>query len=505
MSQYIRRSDAVDVMLFGEGTYPYIRGGVSSWIHQLINGMSDLKFGIVFLGSVRSDYGDMLYALPENLVHLEAHYMFDEDDVEKRTQRAKDHPEFGTVRELHEWFKHKQGDIPGVMKNIDFYTKKITHDHFLHSKQSWDYINEKYLQNCPDIPFIDYFWTVKNIHRPIWKLAKIVETMPTCKLLHSPSTGYAGFLGALASHHMNRPFVLTEHGIYTRERKIDMLTANWVDFKKASLLKQPEEFNYIKKMWVTFFEQIGEFSYSRADPILSLFSGAREIQVRFGAAREKTQVVPNGVDVDGLRKAYEAREEGVPKVITLIGRVVSIKDIKTFIRAIRIAVNTMPQLQAWVVGPMNEDPDYAAECANMVETMGLKEHFLFKGFQNIKDILPKTGLLTLTSISEGMPLTILEGFAAGVPCVSTDVGSCRDLILGGLGAEDEAIGAAGAITGIANPSALAESYIRFLSDEALWYRAQRAALERVERYYRQDTFLQTYRNIYEEAINSWQA
>lgn len=279
-----------------------------------------------------------------------------------------------------------------------------------------------------------------------------------------------------------------------------MLTADWIKFQKPTLLKQPEEFNYIKKMWVNFFEQIGSFSYRRAEKIFSLFSGARDIQVYFGADSSKTEVIPNGVDVDELGECYLKRPTEVPKVITLIGRVVSIKDIKTFIRAIRIVANEIEDVEAWVVGPLDEDPIYAQECMNMVETLKLENNFYFKGFQNIKDILPKTGLLTLTSVSEGMPLTILEGYAAGVPCVATDVGSCRDLIYGGLGEEDEAIGSAGAVTSIANPSALAESYIHFLTDDKAWKTAQKAALERVQRYYRQDTFLENYRTVYKEVM-----
>ncbi len=504
MSEYVRRSKHVDIMLFGEGTYPYIRGGVSSWIHQLINGMPDLTFGIVFLGASRSDYGDVLYALPDNLIHLEVHYMFDDNESILDKKRQKDLPTFKNIEALYDWFKNKDGDIPEAMKDISFYNKDINYAHFLHSKQAWDFINKQYLKNCPDIPFIDYFWTVKNIHRPIWKLAEIAETMPSAKILHSPSTGYAGFLGALNAFHTNTPFILTEHGIYTRERRIDMLTADWIDFKKPLLLRQPDEFNYIKKMWTTFFEQIGEFVYHKADPILSLFSAARDIQVDFGADREKTAVIPNGVDVDGLHQAYLARKEGAtPHVITLIGRVVSIKDIKTFIRAIRIAADTIPDIEAWVVGPLDEDEGYALECQNMVETLGLEKNFFFKGFQNIKDILPLTGLLTLTSISEGMPLTILEGYAAGVPCVATDVGSCKDLIYGALNDEDIALGHAGAITSIANPSDLAENYIRFLSDDVLWKEAQHAALERVQRFYRQDAFLHSYRKIYDKVLDTW--
>jgi len=170
----------------------------------------------------------------------------------------------------------------------------------------------------------------------------------------------------------------------------------------------------------------------------------------------------------------------------------------------RITINAIPEAEAWIVGPMDEDEEYALECQNMAESLGIKDNIKFLGFQNIKDILPRSGLQTLTSISEGMPLVILEGFAAGVPCIATDVGSCYDLIKGGLNEEDIALGSAGEITGIANPTALAAEYIRYLTDEELWKKAQAVALKRVEKFYRQETFLKAYKDIYEKEMASWQ-
>jgi len=504
MAKYIRQSDSVDIMMLGEGTYPYVRGGVSSWIHQIMLGLSEFKFGIVFLGSREEDYEGILYELPENLVHLEVHYMFDDTQMLPHKREGSEEA-MDVIKNLYGFFKGKREKIPSQMHDINFYMNKMPYEDFLFSQQSWEFIEQRYKENCPDISFIDYFWTVRNIHKPIWKLAEIVTKMPETKLLHSPSTGYAGFLATLASYDRELPFILTEHGIYTRERKIDMLTADWIDFKKPTLLKQPEESNYIQGMWVKFFERIGQFSYIKADEILSLYSGAREIQVKFGAPKQKTRIIPNAVDVDGLNAVLDKRKEGVPPVITLIGRVVSIKDIKTFIRAMRITISEIPEAQAWIVGPMDEDKEYATECQNMAESLGIQDNIKFLGFQNIKEILPQSGLLTLTSISEGMPLVILEGFAAGVPCVATDVGSCMDLIKGGLDEEDIALGSAGEVTSIANPSALAKEYIRYLSDESLWKKAQKVALERVEKYYRQEKFLGDYRELYIKHMgDAWQ-
>jgi glycosyltransferase involved in cell wall biosynthesis len=307
-----------------------------------------------------------------------------------------------------------------------------------------------------------------------------------------------------------------------------MLSADWVEFKKPSLLQQPEEYNYIKRMWVEFFNKIGVFCYNRSNHVLSLFSGAQKIQINFGANENRTLVIPNGVDVDGLMNTMQYREEIPKPIVTLIGRVVPIKDIKTFIRAIKIASKTIPDIEGWIVGAVDEDKEYVEECQQMAMSLNLKERMqvfdgnksdktkeeiiassdqikLF-GHSNIKEILPLSAVQTLSSISEGMPLVILEGFAAGVPCVATDVGSCKDLIEGGINEEDLSMGIAGAITGIANPDALAQEYVRLLNFEnGHWKRAQAVALKRVQKYYRQEMFLQDYRDIYNEAKDlSWE-
>jgi len=500
---YIKKADKVDVLIFAEGTYPYVRGGVSSWIHQLVTQLSSFTFGICFIGSQPDDYGDILYDLPKNLIHLEVHYLFTPDQ-KVNTQYKESDETIEVVRALHHSFTSGKA-VPEQIKKLSFFEEELTEAYFHHSQGAWDYIYEKYMSNCPDVPFIDYFWTLKNMHSPLWMLASVANRLPDCAMLHAPSTGYAGFLGALRSYSSNRPLMITEHGIYTRERKIDLMSTTWISYRKPMLLRQPEEFNYIKQIWIRFFEHIGKFAYQRADRIISLFPGAQTIQLNFGAPKEKLEVIPNGVDVDKLNATLKHRPSNIPQVITLIGRVVPIKDIKTFIRAMKIVSNTLPHIEGWVVGPVDEDKHYAEECFKMVETLGLKENVKFLGFQNILDILPKTGIQTLTSISEGMPLVILEGFAAGVPCVATDVGSCRDLIEGALDEEDRQIGKAGAITKIANPSELARAYMDLLCDDMQWQKAHKAALTRVNRYYRQEMFLKKYETYYSKAVAKWQA
>ncbi len=111
-------------------------------------------------------------------------------------------------------------------------------------------------------------------------------------------------------------------------------------------------------------------------------------------------------------------------------RVVPIKDVLTLIRAFKLVHSAEPDARLMLIGPTDEDEDYYDQCMNLVSILGLDDVVTFTGRINIHDKLHEIDVLTLTSISEGMPLVILEGLASGIPFVATNVGSCRELLEG---------------------------------------------------------------------------
>jgi glycosyltransferase involved in cell wall biosynthesis len=139
----------------------------------------------------------------------------------------------------------------------------------------------------------------------------------------------------------------------------------------------------------------------------------------------------------------------------------------------------------------------------LTNQLGLGDTVKFLGFQKLTELLPKVGLVVLSSISEALPLVILEGYAAGVPTLSTDVGSCRQLVFG-LPGEDEAIGASGRVVRIADPDSLAQAALELLGDQQVWQAAANAAIQRVEKYYSQEMMFDQYRKLYEKNFQ-WQA
>jgi glycosyltransferase involved in cell wall biosynthesis len=511
-------ADSADVALLLEGTYPFVQGGVSSWVHNIILGFPDIRFAAVFLGSKPEDYQGIRYELPKNLVHLEVHYLQASRD-KKPTMPVKGDPQvFQDVKAMHEAFLHPSGSGGHDHGNNhghghgggDAFAAAVGHlihgrlreEHFLDSKESWEMITSYYRERSTDPGFLDYFWTVRSMHEPIWALARIARSLIPARCYHSVSTGYAGFLGSLLAQVRGKPFILSEHGLYTKERKIDLFHSTWIPGAGSSREGGPPEGNYIRKLWIRFFEALGRTAYDSADPIVSLYEGIRSQQVSAGAREERTRCIPNGIKLARFVPLRDKQTIPPRPVFALIGRIVPIKDVKTYIRAMRAVCNRIPGAEGWLVGPGEEDSRYFDECKALAEALGLGEAIRFLGFQDVAAILPQVAVLILSSISEALPLTLLEGFAAGVPAVATDVGSCRQLIEGRAGdAADVGLGAAGRVVDIADSAALSEAMIGLYSDQEEWLSARKAALARVERYYSEQRMLESYAEIYRKALD----
>ena len=177
-------------------------------------------------------------------------------------------------------------------------------------------------------------------------------------------------------------------------------------------------------------KKISRLAYDRADAVTALYGHARKLQTELGCDISITHVTPNGIDVDSFANipGKQPEDEGFINIGAVL-RVTPIKDVKTMIRAFAFAAERVPNLKLWIMGPRDEDKEYAEECYELVEVLGL-ENVIFTGRIQVKEYLGRMDFTILTSISEGQPLTILESFAAHKPVIATDVGNCRELIYG---------------------------------------------------------------------------
>lgn len=338
------------------------------------------------------------------------------------------------------------------------------------------------------------------MHSPLFTMGEVAAEAPSANVYHSVSTGYAGFLGAMLQQRTGMPYIISEHGIYTKERELDLAQVEWIpeelDPFKTGL---NEEMSYLRNVWIRFFHSLGRMSYSAASEVFTLYNGNRLRQITDGCPESKLTIIPNGVNIGRMKPVRRADDAPVPPILGLIGRVVPIKDIKNFIRAMRIIKEKLPAAEGWLIGPQDEDPDYFAECQLLVDSLDLSDTVKFLGFQNPVEMFPKLGLNVLTSVSEGQPLTTLEGYAAGIPALATDVGSCRELVFG-TSDEDKALGASGAIVPISNPSLFADAALELLSDNDKWCAARDAAIKRVETFYDERDMITRYREVYENYV-----
>jgi glycosyltransferase involved in cell wall biosynthesis len=171
----------------------------------------------------------------------------------------------------------------------------------------------------------------------------------------------------VASHRTGRPMLLTEHGLYARERDMELSRAAWIADPEDPVvgLAGPSP---LRRLWSRFFLMLSRVAYHQATRIITLSEVNRRKQIEDGADPAKLMVVPNGVALDSYRELAERRERATPELrparVGFVGRVVPIKDVITLLRATAIAAQAV-DLELWIVGPEDEDPAYAARCREL--------------------------------------------------------------------------------------------------------------------------------------------
>ena len=186
------KSKEADICLILEGTYPFVPGGVSNWVYELIRAFPEYRFAAIFLGTRAEDYDEPFYPLAKNLVHLEICYLFETDQTPPHTNRNIDRKTSKLIETMHDEFIDFVSDESNTMEELFELMEesgKLNEALFLRSKSSWQLIIKKYSERYPNQSFFDYFWSVRNLHRPFWALRKLINNIPIFKVLHSASTG----------------------------------------------------------------------------------------------------------------------------------------------------------------------------------------------------------------------------------------------------------------------------------------------------------------------------
>jgi glycosyltransferase involved in cell wall biosynthesis len=364
----------------------------------------------------------------------------------------------------------------------------------LDSKPSWTAMERVYQQRLQDGPLVDFFWSWRFLARSL--LSIISTRLPNARVFHAVSTGYAGLLGAYAKHVAKRPYVVTEHGIYTNERRIEISVADWIFDSGASGFTVGPRPTQLRDIWLTAFTSFSRISYAYADVITTQYRANQQYQRIDGAPTHKLRIIPNGIDVDLYASVHRSTERRPPTVL-MIGRIVPIKDIRTFIMSVSLLKEMVPDVVAILIGPEEEDPAYAAGCRALVAQLGIESSVRFLGrVPDVKEYLGKADVIALTSISEAQPIALLEAAATGLPAVTTDVGSCREIIEGFV--DDPVIGHGGIVVEACNPKATAEALAAILLDGDMRAEMGRVMQQRIPKLYHKERIRRLYEDLYTE-------
>ena len=293
---------------------------------------------------------------------------------------------------------------------------------------------------------------------------------PLAELTHATSNGLATLLAFSAKWTYGTPFVLTEHGIYLRERYLELRFSGHSPAFKAFLLR--------------FYSGLTRAAYRMADLITPGSHYNERWEVREGADPTRIMPVYNGVNPAAFPPS--AAEPEAP-TISWVGRIDPLKDLETLIRAFALVREQLPAAQLRMFGSVPRgNEDYAQHCRNLTREVGVQGSATFEGHvPEVVDAYHAGHMVALTSISEGFPYTLIEAMATGRATVSTDVGGVS-----------EAVGEAGLVVPSRDPYAVAQACVRLLSSAPLREQLGRAARQRVLSQFTLESFLDVYRGLY---------
>jgi len=471
----------VKICLILEGSYPFVRGGVSKWVNDMIVAMPEHEFVIWGIGDKEEKRGKYVVKLPDNVVEIQEAFM--DTALNERVRRNSNVKLSAPQKEaISQLIRCENPDLRILLDMFE--TKSINPVEVFMSEVFLDIIKDFCADEFPFAGFTDLFWTVRSMFLPLLYL--ISHTMPEADLYHSCSTGYAGALGAMASLKYNKPYIVTEHGIYTREREEEILRADWV-------------VSIFKELWISMFYMFSRFAYQRAHRVTSLFQRAGIIQEDLGCPADKISIIGNGIDVNRFADVQRKKHDGWIDIAAIV-RIAPIKDIKTMIYSFSQLKQEIPKSRLHILGAVDDD-EYFDECKSLIEYLKIKD-IIFPGFVDIKQYLEKIDFTLLTSLSEGQPYAIIESMAAGLPLVSTDVGSCRELIEGD---DNDRFGSAGLCVTPMHQSEMLEALLEMSEDEKMRESMSSTGKQRVNAFYNLDGMVENYQATYEKAIQIWQA
>ena len=506
----------VDVAIVMESTYPYLKGGVSAVVHDIITGNPDLTFGIIHITWDSHSPLKDLYGMPDNVAWVKVLYLSMEEHQEDFL-RARPRDLRMNRRQRRELSRR----ILGAMLSLaqDGQTEPL-----------WDLISEglsasrrypvwailgtrefmeAYHDMMPDLgmSMTDIFWCLRDFFSLAY--AVLAEPVPRAQVYHAHTTGYAMLLGVNAAREHGTKVLLTEHNLYVRdtvntllERRLD-LNVRLTDYRTFDVTGR-------ERMWMAWWLEMGRLCYPYAYASTYLYPRAITEANELGGDSGRAIVIPNGIVTSEFDASYAARlaaieeikKEGADKhlwKLVYIARVVPIKGLLDMIDSVRLMVDRGLNIHLDVCGPTEHMPSYFEQCLTRIVEQGLESVITIRGTVKVRELLPEFDLFVLPSYNEGLPVVSLETMGAGIPTVSTDVGAVRSVVEDMIVTDDgQTWDPCGIIIEPGDPTVMADKVQEVISDVDLYERLSLNARGRVEAAYDLVKVNASYNTIYRQ-------
>ncbi|WP_406182309.1 GT4 family glycosyltransferase PelF [Streptomyces sp. NBC_01006] len=464
------------VTMLTEGTYPHVHGGVSTWCDQLLRGMPEVDFNVIALtGSGREP---VTWELPRNVYRHTIVPLWGPVPGRGRRSplRGKAHRRFTATYEtfLHSLLDPTQGGFSEALHELALLARAGRLAPALRSETVLRLLMAVWTR--PGLPTAAAQPTVHDALTATdlieHALRPLSVRIPPDSVAHSVSSGLAT-LPALAAKYLDKvPFLLTEHGIYLRERYLGYRTA--------------EQRWPVKALLLGFYRELNTEGYRQADLITPCNQYNRRWEERGGAAPDRIRTVYNGVDPYAFPDA--GPEPEVP-TLSWCGRIDPIKDLETLIRAYAFMREELPALRLRLFGPVPAGcEEYKLRLEELGAELGVADGISYEGrIEQVAQAYAAGSIVMLSSISEGFPFSIIEAMSCGRTTVSTDVGGVR-----------EAVGDTGLVVPPREPETMARAALALLRDDERRAELGRRSRKRVVEKFTLHQSVDGFRHIYRE-------
>jgi len=217
----------------------------------------------------------------------------------------------------------------------------------------------------------------------------------------------------------------------------------------------------------------------RFDHLIAVSHATKNEMVTAGIPPDLISVIHNAIDTETWSPLHataalreELRLDQACPVIGYVGRIMPEKDLETWLCAAARVAQQYPAAQFVLVGE-GRDGVTLGQLQRLATELGIAERVHFPGYR--AQLLPVYGsfdLFVLSSRREGLPNSILEAMAVGLPVVTTDVAGTSELVLDGR---------TGYVVPQADVDRLAQAMVTLVGNKQIRQRLGQAGRERIER------------------------